>query len=79
MSSSNNGTIYAEPSICIPRLFPNITEARIKKTFDALNIGVVAKIDIIERANKNGEKIKRAYVHLNHGIKIQMRLKQKKF
>ena len=52
-----------EPVVCIPRVFANITEERIRKTFDALKIGRIARIDIIERANKNGDKYKRVFVH----------------
>jgi hypothetical protein len=62
-SSSSSSIPVGQMSLCIPRMFPNITEARIQKTFDALNIGVVSKIDIIERVNEKGEKIKRAFVH----------------
>ena len=63
LSSSSSSIPAEQMSLCIPRMFPNITEARIQKTFDALNIGVISKIDIIERINEKGEKIKRAFVH----------------
>ena len=63
--SSTIPVTYAQPSICIPRVFDNITEARIRKTFDALKIAVIAKVDIVERTGKDGIKIKRVYVHFS--------------
>ena len=47
------------PSLCIPRVFPNISEARIRKTFEDIFIGRIEKIDIIK-----GDKFNRVFVHL---------------
>ena len=48
------------PSLCIPRVFPNISEARIRKTFEDIFIGRIEKIDIIK-----GDKFNRVFVHLS--------------
>jgi hypothetical protein len=54
-----------QPSICIPRVFENITETRIRRTFNQLNIGEISRIDIKERKNERGERFKRVYIHFN--------------
>jgi hypothetical protein len=43
-----------------------MTEERIRSAINALSVAVVAKIDIIERTNPNGEKYKRVFVHFAH-------------
>ena len=55
----------SQPSLCIPRVFNNITEARIRQVFDELRIGSVRQIDIKERQNEKGESFKRVYIHFN--------------
>ena len=55
-----------QPSICIPRVFSNMTESRIRRAFDALSVAVIAKIDIILRTNSKGEECKRVFVHFAH-------------
>ena len=51
------------PSICIPRVFPNITERRVWAIFENLGFGEVEKIDMIERTSKSGDSFKRVFVH----------------
>jgi hypothetical protein len=48
------------PSLCIPRVFPNISETRIRKTFEDIFIGRIEKIDIIK-----GDKFNRVFIHLS--------------
>jgi hypothetical protein len=54
-----------EPSLCIPRVFANITEDRIRGVLDTLDLGDIRRIDIIERKNEKGEMFKRVFVHFN--------------
>ena len=35
------------PSLCIPRVFANIDEHRIRRIFDDLDIGVISRVDIV--------------------------------
>ena len=49
------------PTLCIPRVFANIKEERIRKIFEELMLGSIDKIDIIP-ADKDG-KFNRVYVH----------------
>ena len=51
-------------SICIPRAFANISEARVRKVFDALNIFVIDRVDMIQRKNEKGEPFQRIFVHI---------------
>ncbi len=55
----------SQPSLCIPRVFNNITEARIRQVFDDLGLGKISRIDIKERKNEKGESFKRVYVHFD--------------
>jgi hypothetical protein len=54
----------ANNSICIPRAFANISEARVRKVFDALNIFVIDRVDMIQRKNEKGEPFQRIFVHI---------------
>jgi len=53
------------PSLCIPRVFPNINEARIRKIFDELLLGDIKRVDIISRTTERGEKFNRVFIHFN--------------
>jgi hypothetical protein len=61
MASSNTN-----PSICIPRVFPNITREKIKDTFKELKLGIIERIDMIQRANEKGEKFQRVFIHFKY-------------
>ena len=39
-------------SLCIPRVFNNITEAKIRDVFNKINFGNIYSIDIIQQTNK---------------------------
>ena len=51
------------PSLCIPRVFPNIDERRIRNVFDALEMGEIAKVDIVRKRTEKGEKFNRVFIH----------------
>ena len=53
----------SQPSLCIPRVFNNITESKILQVFDELGLGKISGVDIKERRNEKGEPVKRVYVH----------------
>ncbi len=54
-----------QPSLCIPRVFNNITESKIRQVFDELGLGKLSRIDIKERKNEKGETFKRVYIHFD--------------
>jgi hypothetical protein len=53
----------SQPSLCIPRVFNNIDDARIRIVFEQLDLGKIHHIDIIARKNEKGESFKRVYIH----------------
>jgi hypothetical protein len=66
MTTTFNLNLLAEtqPSICIPRVFNNITDKKIRQVFDELSLGKISRIDIVkERKNEKGEVFNRVYIH----------------
>jgi hypothetical protein len=53
-------------SICIPRAFENISEARVRTVFDKLGIFTIDRVDILLRKNEKGESYKRIFVHIKN-------------
>jgi hypothetical protein len=51
------------PVLCIPRVYPNINESRIRKIFDDLNMGELERIDIVNKTSEKGDKFNRVFVH----------------
>jgi hypothetical protein len=51
------------PSLCIPRVFSNITEARIRKIFGELHLGDIERVDIVAKTTEQGQKFNRVFVH----------------
>jgi hypothetical protein len=51
------------PVLCIPRVYPNINESRIRKIFDDLNMGSLDHIDIVSKHSGKGENFNRVYIH----------------
>lgn len=49
------------PSLCIPRVHSNISEKRIRTIFTKLKLGIISKIDIIQK-NKE-DKFKLVFIH----------------
>lgn len=51
------------PVLCIPRVYPNISESRIRGIFDELGMGTLDHIDIVPKTSDKGEKFNRVFVH----------------
>ncbi len=69
MQQTNNNNKNTESnknamSICIPRAFANITEARVRKVFEKLGIFTVARVDMLQRKNEKGDAYQRIFVHI---------------
>lgn len=56
-------SVYAQPSICIPRVFANIGWKRIKSTIEEAGWGTVAHVDMIMKTSADGQEYKRVFVH----------------
>ena len=52
-------------SLFIPRVFPSVTEKKMKDIFHSQQIGDVERVDFIEKTDKFGKKYKNAYLHFN--------------
>ena len=51
------------PSLCIPRVFPNINERRIRGVLDELSMGEIERIDIVRKQTEKGETFNRVFIH----------------
>jgi hypothetical protein len=51
------------PSLCIPRVFKNITRERIISTINELNLGSVTRVDIVPSGG--GDKFQRVFIHID--------------
>ena len=55
------------PVMCIPRVYANITESRIRKIFDDLNMGTIDHIDLVSvKGSEKAAKFNRVFVHLRN-------------
>ena len=52
-----------EPSICIPRVFANISDARVNAIFRELNLGTVERVDNIQIERDGEDPYQRVFVH----------------
>lgn len=71
-SSINYRSIPANvPVMCIPRVFSNIGEQRIKHIIQDLRLGPVEKIDIINKQSTDGAKFNCVFIHLKYWAKSE--------
>ena len=59
------------PSLCIPRVFSNWTESRIRRIFDDLSMGEILRIDVVSKTTEKGEKFNRVFVHFKQWFSNQ--------
>ena len=52
-----------EPSICIPRVFANINDGRVKAIVRELGLGEVERVDMVLKENDQGEEFQRVFIH----------------
>ena len=52
-----------EPSLCIPRVFPNLTWKYIKDVIEGQGWGEVERVDVVKKENDKGEKFNRVFIH----------------
>ena len=61
--TSINDTPINEPSLCIPFVFANITEERIREVFSHLELGEIERIDMVWRDSHSGGEHQRVFIH----------------
>ena len=59
---TNMAIVY---SICIPRVFKNITEARIRAIVTRLGFGTIERIDMVAKSNDHGDDFWRVFIHFS--------------
>jgi hypothetical protein len=52
-----------EPSLCIPRVFPNLSWSFIKDKIEGEGWGTVERVDIVKKENSKGEAFNRVFIH----------------
>ena len=57
-------TVLNVNTLCIPRVFPNIRENRIRGVINALQMCDIEKIDMVSRVGEKGEKYNRVFIHI---------------
>lgn len=67
-------------SLCIPRVFKNISEKRIRAIFYSLKLGFVERVDMVAKTSEKGEEFWRVFVHFSdwnekNTTAVQMRQK----
>ena len=67
------------PSLCIPRVFQNITKERVAYVFKSLGLGEIDHIDMVPRTSENGDKFQRVFVHFKRwfGSKEAVRARER--
>ena len=53
-------------SICVPRVFKNISEKRVRAIFYSLKLGFVERVDMVSKTNAKGEEFSRVFVHFSN-------------
>ena len=51
------------PSLCIPRVFYNVTEENIRNTLNTLKFGLIHKIEIVNKKGLKEENFKSVFIH----------------
>ena len=67
-------------SLCIPRVFKNISEKRIRAIFYSLKLGFVERVDMVAKTSDKGDEFWRVFVHFSdwnekNTTAVQMRQK----
>ena len=50
-------------TLCIPRVYKNITEQRIYRIFTDISLGEIERIEIVPRRSEKGEEYNRVFIH----------------
>ena len=53
-------------SLCIPRVFKNITEKRIRAIFYSLKLGFVERVDMVAKTSPKGDDFWRVFIHFSN-------------
>ena len=51
------------PSLCIPRVFQNITREKVFSIIEQLELGEIERIDMVQKVSNNDDKFQRVFIH----------------
>ena len=67
MTTTNTTTTQysdcSEPSLCIPRVFTNITRETVISVIEDYGLGLVERVDMVLRENEQGKPFNRVFIH----------------
>ena len=53
------------PSLCIPRVVAGITKEQVLKIIQSLHLGIIQRIDMIQKKTEKGETFSRVFIHFS--------------
>ena len=53
------------PSLCIPRVVAGITKEQVLKIIQSLHLGIIQRIDMIQKKSEKGEMFSRVFIHFS--------------
>jgi hypothetical protein len=51
------------PSLCIPRVVAGINKEQVLKIIQSLHLGIIQRIDMIQKKTEKGEMFSRVFIH----------------
>ena len=62
---NNNPSQLLCPSLCIPRVNVEIKKEQVLKIIQSLHLGVIQRIDMIQKKSEKGELFSRVFIHFS--------------
>ncbi len=62
-NSENNE--FGCPSLCIPRVVAGVTKEHVLKIIQNLRLGIIQRIDMIQKKTEKGELFSRVFIHFS--------------
>jgi hypothetical protein len=63
--NNNNPNEFSCPSLCIPRVVSGINKEQVLKIIQRLHLGVIQRIDMIQKKSEKGELFSRVFIHFS--------------
>lgn len=63
-NDSNNKDLEC-PSLCIPRVVAGVGKEQVLKIIQSLHLGVIQRIDMIQKKTEKGETFSRVFIHFS--------------
>ena len=65
MTNLENSKEIACPSLCIPRVVAGVAKEHVLKIIQSLHLGVIQRIDMIQKKTEKGEMFSRVFIHFS--------------